>query len=251
MGKNGFLFFIFIVCVFAVGSAQIVNVEKKRSNSTQKGWHGSVDFNFDVTQNTRTILSLGNRTNVQYLKDHHRLLFLADLDRILADRDELVNKGYTHIRYNYEFGKKSRLAMEAFTQVQYNSVQLIQYRHLAGAGLRFSVYQSDSLKFWMGTLPMYEYEELTSDIIERNFRQSTYLFFFYGQERFEFQTINYYQPNLADFSDFRLTTGTTLEFGVLTWLRCATALDLTYDSRPPDGVPNVVYTLKNGIKLEF
>lgn len=98
---------------------------------------------------------------------------------------------------------------------------------------------------------MFEYEELTTDIVERNVRQSSYLFFFFARKKFEFQTINYYQPNLADFSDFRLTTGTTIELGILRWLRYVSTLDLTYDSKPPVEVPNVVFTLKNGIKLEF
>jgi len=231
--------------------AQIVNVEGKRNQLDQEGWHGTVDLNFDLTQNTKTVLTLGARTNVQFLKGRHRVLLLADADRDAANGTNLVDRGYNHLRYNFEFGQKRRLAFEAFNQVQYNSVQLIQYRHLIGAGLRFSLYQTDSLKLWMGSLPMFEYEELTTDIVERNVRQSSYLFFFFARKKFEFQTINYYQPNLADFSDFRLTTGTTIELGILRWLRYVSTLDLTYDSKPPVEVPNVVFTLKNGIKLEF
>lgn len=243
------IFFFGLLCSSL--SAQIVNVEGKRKLINQEGWHGGIDFNFDLTQNTNTILAIGARSNVQFLKGNHRVLVLADVDRVSANDSNLINKGYKHLRYNYELGKKRRLALEAFNQIQFNSVQLIQYRHLVGAGLRFSLHQTDSLKFWVGTLPMFEYEALTTGIVERNLRQSSYLLFFIARKQFEFQSINYYQPKLTDFKDFRLTTGTTVELGILTWLRFVTSLDLTYDSRPPKDVPNVVFSLKNGIKLEF
>ena len=232
-------------------NAQIVNVESKRSGNKQEGWHGSLNLNLNFTRNTGDVFDYGAKGTMQYLKERHRLLVLTDLSRVVAGGTDFINRGYEHVRYNYDFGEKRNFSFEAFQQAQFNGIQRIQFRHLTGAGLRWNAVENDSLKLWVGTLPMYEYEELTTGIIERNLRQSSYVLFFIAFRKFEFQTINYYQPRFDDFSDFRFSSSNNIEFGVLSWLRFVTCLDLTYDSRPPVDVPDLVFTFKNAIKLEF
>ncbi len=243
---------ISLLLLVQLSSAQIVNVESKRGNRTQEGLHGNVRLNFNLTRNTTDIISYGAQNNVQYLKNRHRLLLLTDLSRVRAADADFINNGYEHIRYNLEFGKKRHFAFEAFQQAQFNSVQKIRYRQLAGAGLRWNVVERDSLKLWLGSLPMYEYEELTTDVIERNFRQSSYLLlFFVLPSGLEFQTINYYQPKLDDWSDYRISHSSTLEFGLLEWLRFNVSFNLLYDSKPPVDIPDLIFTLKNGLTVEF
>ena len=233
-------------------TAQIVNVESKRPGATQEGWHGNVNLNFSFTRNTSDIYSYGARNNVQYLEDRHRLLVLTDLSRVSAGDDDFINNGYEHIRYNLEFGRKRNFAFEAFQQAQFNSIQKIRFRHLTGLGLRWNVTENDSLKLWLGSLPMFEYEEVTTGVIERNFRKSSYLLFFFTLPKgLEFQTINYYQPRIDDFSDYRLSHTSTLEFGLLTWLRFNVSFNLLYDSRVPEGVPDLIFSLRNGVAMEF
>jgi hypothetical protein len=242
---------LLILLVGMPAFSQIVNVEGKRNGGNQPGLHGSLDLNFSYTRNTQDVLTYGGKTNLQYLKKHHRVLLLADLSRVQAGGADFVNQGFEHIRYNYSFGEKERFAFEGFQQAQFNSVQLIGFRHLTGAGLRYSPIDRDSIKLWCGTLPMFEYEELTTGIIERNLRQSSYLLFFLALKKFEFQSITYYQPRWGDWGDYRLSTNNTLEFGILKWLRYALTLNLLYDSKVPEGVPATVFTLRNGLRLEF
>lgn len=239
------------LCFAGVLKAQIVNVEGKRPGISDEGLHGSINLNFDYTRNVEDIMSYGTRNTLQYKQGKHGLLFLTDLSRITAGGNDFVNNGYEHLRYNYDLGKRENFALEAFQQAQFNTVQKIRFRHLAGAGLRWNIYDSDSLKVNTGTLPMYEYEELVDGAIQRNIRQSTYLFFFIGLQGFEFQSIVYYQPKVNDLEDFRLSNFSTIEFGLLRWLRYSLSLDLLYDSGIPAGVPHLVFTLKNGLTLEI
>ena len=246
-----------ILCILAFSSllhsaqSQIVNVESKRSDNSQEAWHGSLNLSLNFTRNTDDVLDYGAKGTVQYLKQRHRLLVLSDLSRVVAGGTDFINKGYEHVRYNYDFGNKRHFSFEAFQQAQFNGIQRIDFRHLTGAGLRWNILENDSLKLWVGSLPMYEYEKLTTGIIERNFRQSSYVLFFVAFKKFEFQTINYYQPRLDYLSDFRFSSSNSIEFGVLSWLRFVTSLDLTYDSAPPAEVPDLVFTFRNAIKLEF
>lgn len=232
-------------------SAQIVNVEGKRSGGNVKGLHGSLDLNLSFTRNLQDVFTYGGKSNLQYLKGRHRFLFLADLSRVRAGGSDFIDQGFEHLRYNYSLVKTDRIALEVFQQAQFNSVQLISVRYLTGAGLRYAPVNTDSIKLWCGTLPMFEYEQLTDGMIERNLRQSTYLLFFVSFRKFEFQSVNYYQPNFSQLSDFRLSTSNTIEFGILKWFRYTISFDLLFDSRVPATVPATVFTFKNGMRLEF
>jgi hypothetical protein len=240
----------FLVVISA--KAQIVNVESKRPGSTDEGWHGNINLNLDYTQNTSKLLRYGMKNQVQYLKAQHRLLVLTDLQRVRADGTNFLNNGYEHVRYNLDIGEKGSFSLEGFQQAQFNSVQKIDFRHLTGAGVRLNVFDRDSLKFWMGTLPMFEYEVLTDKTLSKDFRQSTYLLFFIQLKNgVEFQTIGYYQPRMDWLGDYRLSNSTSIEFGLLKWLRFKVSVDLLYDSNAPEGVPNLIFTLKNGLMAEF
>lgn len=236
----------------SIVQAQIVNVEAKRGAlNKQEGWHGNLNFNLSFQRNTYDILTYGNKSTIQWQKKKHRLLLLTDLSRVQAAGSDFVNQGFWHGRYNYHLDEKKRVSMEVFQQVQFNSVQLIQFRYLTGAGLGFNVVEKDSLKFRVGTLPMYEYEELTTNVIERNFRQSTYILLFFKLKTLEFQTINYYQPKINDFSDYRLSSSSSVEFTLRKWLKYNVSFDLLYDSKVPATIPDLVFTLRNGLGVEF
>ncbi|MDC1222215.1 DUF481 domain-containing protein [Salibacteraceae bacterium] len=244
----GFMFLL----LGSITQAQIVNVEAKRGAiDEQEGWHGNINFNLSFQRNTSDILTYGNKSTIQWQKNKHRLLLLTDLSRVQAAGADFVNQGFWHGRYNYHLDEKKRVSLEVFQQMQFNSVQLIQFRYLTGAGLGWNVLERDSLKFRVGTLPMYEYEELTTNVIERNFRQSTYVLLFFKLNMLEFQSINYYQPKITELSDYRFSSSSTIEFTLRKWLKYNVSFDLLYDSKVPATIPDLVFTLRNGLGVEF
>lgn len=70
-----------VLCATRVLNAQIVNVESKRTEKTQEGWHGSLNLSLNLTRNTTDVLDYGAKATVQYLKERHRLLVISDLSR--------------------------------------------------------------------------------------------------------------------------------------------------------------------------
>ncbi|GAB4379292.1 MAG: hypothetical protein Kow0075_09770 [Salibacteraceae bacterium] len=232
------------------GFCQIVNVESRRPGSTDEGLHGNITLSLDFTRNTADLLRYGNRSTIAYKKLRHRWLLLTDLERVKAGNSDFVNGGFEHVRYTYALGESERFAFEAFQQAQFNSVQKINLRLLNGAGLRWNAIRSDSLKLSIGSLPMYEYEE-TTEGVQRNIRQSTYLLFFIALGGVEFQTINYFQPKVNDLRDYRISSSSKFEFHLWKGLRFNTTFDLLYDTQVPEGIPSLVFALKNGVAIEF
>lgn len=242
-----------LLCCFALSSeAQIINIEKSRKDQ-KEGWAGNIDFSLNFTKNTIQIWQLSNRTGLQYNKNRHVWLFLTDISMIQADEEQLLSRGFEHIRYNYLLGKKQKVAIEAFEQVQYNKIQLIKLRALAGAGGRYSFIKSDTSNLFIGCTPMYEYEELTDNItIERRVRLSNYFAFDFGLwQKVTISSITYYQPDIVDFADYRFSNESSLSIGVTNRLTFKVIYNLLYDSRPPVDVPNTIYSISNGLGWKF
>ncbi len=246
------LVFILLSGFAFTSTAQIVNIEKSRLDK-KEGWIGNIDFNLNFTKNTRQIWQLNNRTGAQYNKGKHVLLFLADMGMIQSDNEQLLSRGFEHVRYNYLMGKKQKFALEAFEQVQYNKIQKIKLRVLVGGGARYSFIKSDTNNLFIGTTPMYEYEELIDNAtIERRVRLSNYFSFgFRLWKKVTVSSITYYQPDVVNFSDYRLSNESSLSIGVTDRLSFKVLYNLLYDSKPPIEVPNIIYSLSNGIGWKF
>ena len=234
-----------------LGASQIINMEAKRLQGTEEGWAGSADVYFNYLQNTRKLITFGARLHTGQLKKKRRLLFLGDVSLSRADQSDLVNKGYLHARYNYEWSKT--ITPEVFGQAQYNSVQRIDLRTLLGAGPRFRIHDNDTLEAYFGTLYMYEYENIgDSTAYLTAHRSSSYLSLnYFVSDIFSISNITYYQPSLVDFADFRVSTETSLNIYLNKRFTIRILYSLLYDSRQVEGLPNQYHTFKNSLGIRF
>lgn len=242
---------LFLVLVYFHGNTQIINAEAKRLNGSEEGWAGSVDFYFNYTQNTKRLLNFGNRFHVGNLKGKRRLLFLSDLSVSRSNKDNLINRGFLHARYNYEWNKF--LTPEVFAQTQYNSVQRIGLRALVGAGPRFRLYDNDTLEIYMGSLYMYEYENISDSAAYLTaHRNSTYLnVSYFVNDLFSVSNITYYQPNLALFADYRISSESSLNVYITKHFTLRIIYSFLRDTRQVEGLPTTYHTLKNSLGFRF
>lgn len=233
-------------------SAQLVNIEKSRKEA-KPGFQGHIDLNLMLTQNTRQIFETGTSAHVQYHKDRHTLLLLNNISFMRVEGDNLINNGFQHLRYNYTLGKGFTTA-EIFTQHQYNSIRLLQRRFLLGAGPRFKILENDDLGIYIAPLVMYEQELLNDDNETQTdkFKGDIYVSGTYAlDKRINFSHTTYYQPDFARFSEFRIASETGLEMKFNDRFSFLVTYNLAYDSHPPQDIPQLFYTLKNGIKYSF
>ncbi len=231
--------------------AQVINTESKRIDQDEEGWAGTIDLGFALIKNTREIIQFTNNTRVQYNRNKSRLLLLNELVLMKVDQSDLLNRGFQHVRYNYAFYRY--LIPEAFVQVQYNQLWKIDLRALLGVGSRFELIHSDSASIYLGAMVMYEYEEVDkASNFNRDFRFSVYLSGGLSlQNGIDINSITYFQPILDEWEDYRISTENSLRFGITTKLGFKTTLNLSYDSRPPEGLQNTFYSWTNGVSFKF
>ncbi len=240
-----------VVLLFTVPAfSQILNIEAYRINTDTTGWAGQTGFNFSLTKNTKTLINIGNDTHVQYKTLKHLILFLGKYNLLLSDDDNLIDKTVLHLRYNYFLTPK--LTAEAFVQGQRNVVSNIDFRGLAGWGLRIKCSANPEFPLFLGSTLMYEHEETTLNTTQDLWRWSNYISLTYKQgKQFSFVNTTYFQPAFEDFSDYRLSSQNSLIFLISEHLRFKSVFNLYYDSKPVVGIPNTQYQLTSGLVYKF
>ncbi|MCR9182226.1 MAG: DUF481 domain-containing protein [Flavobacteriaceae bacterium] len=246
------LFFITLLFFPIISFSQIINVESLRKVTDTSGWTGNTSLSFSLTKNTNTIINFKNTIHVQYKMNNHLALFVNNLGFEQSGGESFVNNGSQHLRYNYKVFEN--ITWEAFVQSQYNSIAKIKFRGLAGTGPRFKLLGLDKYRLYLGTLLMYEHEELNEEalIINRDWRASTYLSLsFFPTDNISFVSTTYYQPILNDFRDYRIASENSFVLGILEKLSLRVTYTLTFDATPAREVPNTFYNLSTGLLYAF
>ncbi|MGB3799415.1 MAG: DUF481 domain-containing protein [Lewinella sp.] len=253
---NWFTRIVLLCLLFSASraSAQIVNIEDQRKGFDSIGWYGQIDLGGSLTRNVNQVITGNGAIRVDRKGNTNSLLGIIDYKLVQVSGDNALNAGFAHLRHAYYLNDKWR--WETFGQLQYNEQIRLQLRGLVGTGPRLKVLSIDDNRMYIGTLYMYEYDEVADgEIIYQNHRLSSYLSFnFYPWEQFSVSNTTYYQPILPDFRLSRVSTVTSLSLQVTDRLSVQTRFSLTRDALLNQGlpdVPNTTYEWVNGLRYQF
>lgn len=246
--------YIFISIIFSCFTikAQIINIENIRQVTDTIGWSGFTNFSLNLVKNKNRIYGVTNRTRLQYKTKKHLWLFLNDFDFRELNSSMLVSSNAQHFRYNYRLHPK--VAFEAFLQSQTDAVSAIGFRGLVGSGFRFKLSKNEIYKFYLGSLFMYEHENINSNFENpnRDWRNSTYFSMsLYPKTNISFVSTTYFQPRVDRFSDFRISSQHTIAFEFYKKLMFTANFIYQYDKFPVMGIPREQYRLTNGLLYNF
>jgi len=238
----------------APGRAQVLNVERVRTDSDTTGLIGEVGFDLSLNKHKARVLKTGGHANASYFTGQNQYLLLSQLDLVNLDGNSLVSNGYAHLRAT--FLRKSRLSPEVFTQYQYNNTMGLLNRALGGAGVRLAFLSRPSLSGHVATGLMYEFEEWDvrgEASVTRSLVKSTSNVVVRGQlnPQASLTTIGYYQARPGRFLEPRATSENQLNVRLSRSLTFRVSFTMTYDVEPVVEVPNLTYELKNGLVFSF
>lgn len=218
----------------------------------KEGFTGSVDLSLNFTMNTVQFLQIGDRVRLAYAKGRHYVLLLTDHSFMQTKDVSIVNLGFEHVRYNYSFRDSGTVILEVFEQAQFNKIQKINLRFLAGTGLRFHLLDKPHYQLNLGTGFMAEYEELIDFGISNDILSNSYLSFD-GQfsDHVGLNVITYFQPKLIDFGNYRISNETQLRFIINKHLTYRVIYSLSHDSRNIPDVRKTNYTFRNALSFTF
>jgi hypothetical protein len=248
MNRSVLVLFLFFA---SAAESQVLNIESQRFVTDTDGWVGHLGFSFLLLQNTKQVISFGNDAQLQYRKRKSRYLFVSSLALERADQLDYVNTGYQHLRYNYHFN--DRFTWEALAQIQYNKILKMDSRQVYGTGPRITLFSHERFRMHLGIIYIYEDERVTGESTEYfDNRISNYISFSWNiGKNAEIVSTTFYQPNLAELSDYRIATNDFLEIDIHKHLAFRTSFDLLYDTKQPAGIPNLTYSYRNGLDWKF
>lgn len=198
-----------------------LGLDTKRGNTYKDAYKASVNLNYDNNVNYVTWL----RISGEYGE---------------ANEVEDTNKMYAHLRYIHKLSEEV-LRYELFLQAQDDKFKALNYRGVAGLGLRAKIFNTPiGGKGYFGLGAMYEeinYIDPSIDPDESNVRINSYLAYSlnFSKNSSLAYTI-YYQPMIDEFKDYVMTNDLELILEIYQKVYLKFSISYDRDSRPPNGV---------------
>lgn len=251
------IFILFIIAIFSINhihihAQSVVHAESTTLSEEEDGFKGNIEVGINFVQNINDVFQTQNRSQFHYIKGKHKILSLNALNLTVFNESRILNDGFQHLRHGYMVN--DWFVWETFGQAQYNEIIKIRGRYLAGTGPRFKLLKSknDSIKVYASFMYMPEYEEETTDVINRHHRLNHYLSFgWLVNDKVALDLIGYFQPDMARVEDYRISSEFSLKISILERLSFKYSMALFYDTFPPEGIRKVFYNIRNTLSFDL
>jgi len=221
-------------------------------DTLKNGLKGNIELSLNFVQNTNNVFQTQNSSLFQWNKNKHSLMSFNALNLTVFNDSKALNDGVQYLRYSYHF--KDYLDVETFGQAQYNEIIKIRGRYLMGLGGRLHIFDQkrDSVKLHLSVHYMREYEEETTEKINRHHRLNSVLSFGWPiNDKIGLSLIAYYQPDMQNFLDFRFSSEAGIEIKILKRLTFKYSMAWFYDENPPEGINRIFYNIRNTLLFEI
>jgi hypothetical protein len=249
------LFLVLFALTLSSGVHAQVNVEPLRQQVTARKFGARIAASTDAyAGNTQGVIFggsalLGGRTerNFGYLD------VSGDYNRVGGVIS--VAKWFAHLRHNFELGPGKW--WEEYAQIESDRFRRVQLRELFGVGPRIAIIHSDPFELFLGSSYMVEHTELDSgDPDPRGQgtfeRWSNYFAVTLKPDaRILISSVNYVQPRIDDFSDYKVLSVSGVAFTITKHLQSHIDATARYESVTPSDVRHADLELKSSLEVVF
>jgi hypothetical protein len=236
--------------VFAATSADAQILNTLSGFDDTAGWQGEASAFVRVSGGNTDVQNYFTDAAGQWQGDRQRIRAIVGYELSRNDGRETSEALTAHLRHNYRI--RQGVSTIAFSQFQRNPFQNLRARILLGGGLRFDLVSNEKRRFAIGMSGMFESEELTDARTSTTTRLSTFLDFTRDLKQYlRFAIVGWYQPDLSDVSDTRASAIADLDIDLVGPLVLVTGATFKYDSQPPDGIKEIDWSVRTGLKLSF
>jgi hypothetical protein len=264
--KTVLLTIILLLCHSVSFQAQILNVDRENGTDTIfKKIKASVISSFASDKQKNNFLEFSNTTELDYfLKNNYFFILLNQTDLAFNGKKAIENNGFIQIRFR---DKDTRVvALDAFTQFQWNGILGMESRSLLGANCRINCLEKKKsdlylcigafyeLENWNTNLSTYAYSnDLPLTIKRELIRLNTSAkFAFKLGDKVDFAGVNFIQfPLNGQFLKPRWAFDSNLYFEMSKKLNFIFHYDHNYDVYRVLPIDNYYYNVSLGIQLKL
>jgi hypothetical protein len=258
--RLGWLSFIFIFNLSLAAWGQ-VNTERYRKDYDKKGFLVNNALGFSFSKGNTEELEVSNNFRLDYTSNKFHYFTILDYNFKRTETIKSKDNGFVHLRTLRHFDNRAYLA-EVFAQWQFDEFIMLQNRFLLGTGLRFDLSRlltegNDDEKDWKifaGVGLMYEYEDYMTEplTVFRLWRSTNYLSVIWDiGENLGIKLVNYYQPAISKFSNYRFSTDLGVDFKLFKQLSFEVAVSYTYRSVAVGNTKRGDISIKNSLLLSL
>ncbi|MCW9014955.1 MAG: DUF481 domain-containing protein [Gammaproteobacteria bacterium] len=199
--------------------------------------------------------SLG--TKVQSYKTDYTQLAIFNYEYGESSNVKDTDNGFLHLRQVWY--STDTLFWEGYAQIENDEFKRLTIRALAGGGARFKlIHKPQKHSAYIGAGLFYSKEELddaagTTDAgTEYYTRLNIYQIYKYAINR-NSRLLNtvYYQPDIEEFSDYRLLEKFKFQVDINSHLSINISLDIARDNQPPENVEKTDTSYTTGFEYKF
>lgn len=167
--------------------------------------------------------------------------------------ERFLNKGFMHGRAVRTFSPG--VAAEVFAQIEYDGFIKLRERKLAGAGARIRLLKTKTrVSIFLGAGFMREHELYSNPLVRSKLlsRSSNYMTGRYKFDSiFSFSFTSYYQPDVKQFSDYRILVQSGFSVKLAKNFSLNTSLEYRFDNEPMTDIKKYDVGITNGITARF
>lgn len=242
--------------LFSGSASAIVSMESLHLGSPQQGWSGQFQLGASGASGNTEKYDAAAGFRLQWHENDNTSFLVVNASYGRSAGTTNTDNHFVHIRHINAMSES--WAAEGFLQQEENLFTRLEYRDLAGAGLRYALtMQDEDHVAYLGTGAMYVREKLldpgvSEQALERIWRGNLYLVFrFQLGDHSSISSSTYYQPKLSDTDDFRALEDMALSVDINKSLALNVGINVSHDSLPPAGVEKTDTVYRTGISYKF
>ena len=255
MRFNRFCFGFGLVCLMGAPGpvqASIVNVLQPQVGDPEEGWavQGRVGLGLEAGNEEKQKFSV--LAGARRVLGAHQTLVKGSLDRATNFGETSTDRSFVHLRHRVAFTEE--WAGFGFAQLEHNGFRALKVRDLFGLGIQRSLWKARRSEAAIATAVMSEHELLLLDeeVLPPRLRSSNYFMLAVDLgDGLTLGSTTFFQPRLADFTDWRLLEDLTLNVSLGERLSWSVSCKMEMDSRPPTDVNPWDVVVKTGLGWSY
>jgi hypothetical protein len=243
----------------AFGAAPLiaqVNVEALRGDPDRRGLSVMLAFDLALRAGNVDLVQLTINGRADRVAGRSASFVVGSGDLGLEGGNRFTSAGLVHLRHAYHL--RPWIAAEVFGQLNYEEPRLLDLRTLGGGGTRIRLFDRGQFRLSVGTGYMFEHERLdlpdtaTHPVTTSVHRLSSYASLWGAPAaNIVLGIVIYAQPQINEWDDVRMLGDVAVSLKVTETIGVVTALNMRYDSRPPDDIESGDLALKTGVSVAF
>jgi len=240
-----------------VSALAIVNVEQAIIGPAEEGLHNRIEASVDGASGNTEKVGVKAELLSHWQHGSHADFLLLQYAYGKSSGLLDTNRFFAHLRHRTQISE--RWGVEGFGQLGRDPFARMSLRTLLGGGVRWTLMEeSKKAGVYLGLGIFHEHEKLsfrsgTTDPLEsRVWRANSYLVLKRRlNEQVRLYSTTYYQPEMSQVADYRLLEQLSVAIKLDENLDLKLGVDITHDSRPPQGVKRTDLRYSTGITIDF